>query len=435
MTSAAPSLASAWHNLSHVWLPYTPMASATPPLPVVSAAGVSLHLADGGTLIDGISSWWTACHGHNHPHIVAALKTQAQTLHHVMFAGLANQPAYLLAERLARALPDDLNHVFFAESGSVAVEIACKMAFQAMRQRGQTARDRILAFDHAYHGDTFLAMALTDPALGFHAPYQALLPHERVVRAALPTTAAALSQLTELFARDGARFAAAIVEPLAQGAGGFVLHDAACLRHIRRLCDEYGVWLIFDEIMTGFGRTGALFACQAANVTPDMVCLAKALSGGALPLAATVARAPLFAAIKNSASALMHGPTFMGNALACAAANASLDLFEREPRLEQVAAIAAQLSRELAPCRSLPGVADVRIMGAMGVVELKQPAPALSAAFAQRGVWLRPFGRVVYTLPPLIITPAELARITTAICEVVADLSVSSRPSEARDVV
>ena len=363
-----------WLNLDHVWLPYAQMADVPRPLPVVAAAGVRLRLADGRELIDGISSWWTACHGYGHPHIVAAVQAQAAQLAHVMFAGIAHEPAYRLAARLAAKLPGDLDHVFFSESGSVAVEIALKMALQFWRNRGEPQRRGILAFRHGYHGDTFMAMAVTDPAVGMHDAFGGIVPP--ALFADLPCDETSTAALDALLVREAPRVAAVIVEPLVQGAGGMRLHDAATLARVRAACDRHGLLLIADEIMTGFGRSGTLFACEQAAIKPDIVCLSKALTAGTLPLAATVASQRVFAGFLGTefAHALMHGPTFMANALACAAANASLDLFESEPRLQQVAAIEAQLARELEPCRTLPGVVDVRVKGAIGVVELAAPA-------------------------------------------------------------
>lgn len=411
--------------IDSLWLPYTQMATAPAPLPVVGASGVRIELVDGRALIDGISSWWTMCHGYNHPHIRQAVAAQLETLPHVMFAGFVHEPALALARRLLALLPRDEKRtpgrVFFSESGSVAVEVALKMAVQFWCNRGQT-RSRFLAFRDGYHGDTLGALSVTDPGSGFHDA----LAGYRVPQlfADLPRDAATRNALDALFDRHKAEIAAAIVEPRVQGAGGMRFHDAATLQAIRAACDAHGVLLIADEIMTGFGRTGALFASGAA--APDILCLSKALTGGTLPLAATVAAEHVFAAFCSGRAedAFMHGPTFMANPLACAAANASLDLFEREPRLQQVAAIEAQMRRELAPCRALPGVADVRVMGAIGVVQLDRPVAAgLRPAFAERKVWLRPFGDIVYLAPPFVIEPADLTLLTAAVCEVVADWS------------
>lgn len=407
--------------IDSLWLPYTQMAAAPAPLPVASASGVRIKLADGRELIDGISSWWTLCHGHAHPHIRQAVAAQLETLPHVMFAGLVHEPALTLARRLAALLPADenrnLDRVFFSESGSVAVEVALKMAVQYWKNRGEH-RHRFVAFRDGYHGDTLGALSVTDPGCGFHAA----LAGYRVpqVFAELPRDAATREALATLLAKR--EIAAVIVEPRVQGAGGMRFHDTATLAAIRAACDAHGVLMIADEIMTGFGRVGQLFASPPEAV-PDILCLSKALTGGTLPLAATVAANHVFAAFCSDRpeDAFMHGPTFMANPLACAAANASLDLFESEPRLAQVAAIEAQLRRELEPCRGLPGVVDVRVMGAIGVVQLDRPVAAnLRPACVERGVWVRPFGDIVYLAPPFVIDAADLTTLTTAVCEVVA---------------
>ncbi len=415
--------------IDSLWLPYTQMASAPAPLPVVGAEGVRIELADGRTLIDGISSWWTMCHGYNHPHIRAAVAAQLETLPHVMFAGLVHEPAQRLATRLAALLPADgkrkLGRVFFSESGSVAVEVALKIAIQYWRNQGKD-RHRFVAFKDGYHGDTLGALSVTDPGCGFHDAFAAYRVPQ--LFADLPRAAAPRAALDALLARQAGEIAAVIVEPRVQGAGGMRCHDAATLRAIRAACDAHDVLLIADEIMTGFGRTGTLFA-SPPDAVPDILCLSKALTGGTLPLAATIATSEVFAAFCSARTedALMHGPTFMANPLACAAANASLDLFETAPRLQQVAAIESQMRRELEPCRTLPGVVDVRVMGAIGVVQLdRAAAAALRPAFAARGVWVRPFGDIVYLAPPFVIEPADLATLTTAVCEVVADWSRTS---------
>ncbi len=358
-------------GLDHVWLPYAQMKTASPPLAVSATHGSRIVLADGRELIDGIASWWTACHGYNHPHIRAAVERQLGKMPHVMFGGLVHEPALTLARRLvALFAPADLDRVFFSESGSVAVEVALKMAVQYWRNRGRRGRTRILAFTGGYHGDTTGAMAVSDPQGSMHEAFRGLLPRQIVVD--LPADEARTAAFENVLAQHAEEIAAIIVEPLVQGAGGMRFHDAEVLRTLRSLADRYDLLLIFDEIFTGFGRTGAMFAFQAAGVVPDIVTLSKALTGGTLPLAATVARSRVFDAFwsDDATQALMHGPTFMANALACAAANASLDLFEREPRLDQVAKISKTLARGLEPCRTLPGVKDVRVNGAIGVVEL-----------------------------------------------------------------
>jgi adenosylmethionine-8-amino-7-oxononanoate aminotransferase len=417
--------ASASPCIDALWLPYTQMATAAPPLRVVGAEGVRIELADGRRLIDGLSSWWTACHGYRHPHIRAAVAAQLDRLPHVMFAGLVHEPAHELARRLAALLPRDgrrtLDRVFFSESGSVAVEVALKIAVQFWKNRGED-RHRFLAFRRGYHGDTLGALSVTDPGCGFHDACAAYRVPQ--LFADLPQDGASQAAFEARLAAHRHELAAVIVEPRVQGAGGMRFYDAATLAYIRAACDRHGVLLIADEIMTGFGRTGSLFACDSAGGVPDLMCLSKALTGGTLPLAATVASDEVFAAFCSgrAADAFMHGPTFMANPLACAAANASLDLFEREPRLEQAAAIERQLRAELEACRGLPGVIDVRVMGAVGVVQLDTTeASRLRPAFVERGVWVRPFGDVVYLMPPLVIEAADLRTLTSAVCEVVAD--------------
>jgi len=410
-------------GLPHIWLPYTQMQTASEPLPVVAAQGSRIRLADGRELIDGISSWWTTCHGYNQPHIRAAVEQQFAALPHVMFAGLVHEPALRLAARLSALLPGDLERVFFTESGSVAVEVALKMAIQYWRNKGQPEKQRIVYFRHGYHGDTFATMALCDPEEGMHALFAGCMPEQ--IMAELPTDAALRRAFDLLLETHGGHLAAVIVEPLVQGAGGMQMHDAATQAFIAEACARHGVLLIADEIMTGFGRTGRMFACEEASVVPDIICLSKALTGGTLPLAATVARRHVFEAFlsDNPAAALMHGPTYMANALACAAANASLDLFERELRLAQVATIECALQEQLAPCRTLPGVTEVRVKGAIGAVELNGPVDlhALRRRCVELGVWLRPFGRVLYLMPPFIVTPDELTTLTDAVCTVLAE--------------
>ncbi len=411
-----------WYRsgLDHIWLPYAQMKTARPPLPVAHTEGCHIVLADGRRLIDGIASWWTACHGYNHPHIRAALERQLATMPHVMFGGLVHEPALTLARRLADLLPGDLDRVFFSESGSVAVEVALKMAVQYGLNRGVRGRTQFIAFKGGYHGDTMGAMAVSDDA-GMHGTFHRALPEQWLLD--LPTDEASSMALTQTVERHAERLAGIIVEPLVQGAGGMRFHDAAVLQVLRRIADRYDLLLIFDEIFTGFGRTGTLFACEAAAVTPDIVTLGKALTGGSLPLAATVARRKVFDAFwsDDPRHALMHGPTFMAHALACAAANASLDLFEQEPRLQQVQAIAAALTEGLGACRGLPGVKDVRVRGAIGVVELERidDLDGLRTRFVAEGVFVRPFGNVIYLTPSFTIDEGELATLTNAIVRVV----------------
>jgi adenosylmethionine-8-amino-7-oxononanoate aminotransferase len=404
----------------HVWLPYAQMATAKLPLPVVSTSGSRIFLEDGRVLIDGIASWWTSCHGYNHPHIRQAVAAQLETMPHVMFGGLGHEPAYRLASRLAAMLPDPLNRVFFTDSGSVAVEVAIKIAVQSRLNRGERGRTKILGFRGGYHGDTLGTMAICDPEEGMHKMFAGLLTEHPVIP--LPRDANTTAAFNDFLEANAASLAAIIIEPLVQGAGGMVFHQPAVLKHLRRAADHYSLTLIFDEIFTGFGRTGSMFAFQQADVVPDIITLSKALTGGTLPLAATIASDELFEAFLSDSPehALMHGPTYMANAMGCAAANASLDLFETEPRLAQAAAIAAQLAIELEPCRRIAGVKDVRVLGAIGVVELERSENLATYAgkLIERGVWIRPFRNILYLTPALTIVPAELTELTHAITEV-----------------
>lgn len=412
-----------WYRagLEHVWLPYAQMKTALGPLPVVSTQGSRITLADGRELIDGVASWWTACHGYNHPAIRNAVAEQIGRLPHVMFGGLVHEPALTLARRLCALLPGGLTRVFFTESGSVAVEVALKMAIQYWTNRGIPRRSWFVSFKGGYHGDTAGAMAVCDPAVGMHGVFSETAATHPV--APLPRDEQTTRALDRMLARYADNLAGIIVEPLVQGAGGMIFHDADTLQRIRTLADKYELLLIFDEVFTGFGRTGTMFAYEAAGFAPDLITLSKALTGGTLPLAATVANEKIFNAFwsDDPKKALMHGPTFMGNALACAAANASLDLFDAEPRLQQVHELAEQMSVGLAPCRDLPNVADVRVQGAIGVVEMKEIADldVLRSAFIDEGVFVRPFGDVIYLTPAFTIAPDELNRLTGAIVKVV----------------
>jgi adenosylmethionine---8-amino-7-oxononanoate aminotransferase len=405
----------------HIWLPYAQMKTTPTPLAVVGANGVRLKLADGRELIDGVASWWTVAHGYNHPHIAAAVARQLEALPHVMLGGLAHEQAYTLAKRLARLLPGDLNRVFFSDSGSVAVEVALKMAMQFWINRGERERTKIVSFKGGYHGDTFATMAICDPDEGMHALFKGALAEQYVVD--LPRDAATTDALDDLLKREKHRIGAVIVEPLVQGAAGMKFHSTEVLARIAEIARRHGALLILDEIFTGFARTGTMFAMEQAALVPDIVCLGKALTGGTAPLAATIASDRIFEGFLSDdpAAALMHGPTFMGNALACAAANASLDLFEREPRLNQARRIEALLRRDLEPARKLPGVRDVRVKGAIGVIELETlDRNAMRQRLIDRGVWIRPFGNIVYTTPPLTISDADLSTLTRAMVEVVA---------------
>lgn len=424
LSATAPPL---WYaaGLHRVWLPYAQMKTASPPLAVAATRGSRIVLTDGRELIDGIASWWTACHGYNHPHIRAAVERQLAVMPHVMFGGLVHEQGLTLAQRLSALLAaGDLERVFFSDSGSVAVEVALKMAVQYWLNRGRRRRNRILAFNGGYHGDTTGAMAVSDPLDSMHSLFRGLLPQQIVV--GLPIDADDTNACEAVLARRAEDIAAIIVEPLVQGAGGMRFHDAQVLRTLRGLADRYDVLLIFDEIFTGFGRTGSMFAFQQADIVPDIVTLSKALTGGTLGLAATVARRKVFDAFwsDDPTHALMHGPTFMANALACAAANASLDLFEREPRLAQVAVISGALKRGLEPLRELSGVKDVRVMGGIGVVELDRirDLDALRMRFIAEGVFIRPFGSIVYLTPAFTIAEEDLARLIKAMTTVISEM-------------
>jgi adenosylmethionine-8-amino-7-oxononanoate aminotransferase len=413
-------------GLDHVWLPYAQMKTAPAPLPVVRTEGTRIHLADGRELVDGIASWWTACHGYNHPHIRDAVQRQLETMPHVMFGGLVHEQPLTLARRLTEILPGDLTRVFFTDSGSVSVEVAMKMAIQYWLNLRETKRDTFVCFRGGYHGDTLGTMAVSDFETGIHQKFGGIL-HAHLC-APLPESAATDAALVALIGQHADRIAGIIVEPLVQGAGGMRFHDPSVLWRLREVADSYGALLIFDEIFTGFGRTGTMFACEAAGVVPDIVTVSKALTGGTLPLAATVARRRVFDSFwsDDPMSALMHGPTYMANALACAAANASLDLFEDGERLRQVARIEQWLAQGLAPCRDLPGVTDVRTRGAIGVVELEriEDLNALRSAFVAKGAFIRPIGNAIYLAPALTIGEEDVAFLTRVIGEVLRERRV-----------
>jgi len=411
-----------WHTRGypHIWLPYTQMKTTPAPLAAAATQGSRITLADGRELIDGVASWWTALHGYNHPHIVEAIERQARIMPHVMLGGLLHEQAATLAARLAAILPGGLTRVFFSDSGSVAVEVAMKMAVQYWLNQNIRGRTKFLAFKGGYHGDTMATMAVCDPEEGMHTMFAGILPEHHVID--LPRDEESIAAFDQFLERQAGELAAILVEPLVQGAGGMVFHDEHTLRRLRAAADKYDLLLIFDEIFTGFGRTGAMFACEAAGVAPDIMTLGKGLSGGTLPLAATVATQKVFDAFwsDDPLHALMHGPTYMGNALACAAANASLDLFERENRLLQAADIGKFLGEHLGQCLGLPHVVDVRSRGAVGVVELDRVENLndLKRRFVEEGVWVRPFRNIVYLTPALTISEEELEKLTSAIVKV-----------------
>jgi len=414
-------------TLSHLWLPYSQMQTAPVPQTVTRTEGVHIHLADGRSLVDGTSSWWTACHGYNHPHIAAAVAAQLETVPHVMLGGLVHQPVQDLSRRLAQLLPGDLDYVFFSESGSVSVEIAMKMAVQFWLNQGVQGRRRSLSFQHAYHGDTFAAMSVCDPDKGMHRMLTGVLPEQVVAR--LPRSAEEFAAFEQLVVDHADQLAALIMEPLVQAAAGMKFHEPEVLARIVEIASRHDLLIIFDEITAGFGRTGTMFACEQADVVPDIVTLSKALTGGTLPLAATIARRHVYESFLSDSidQALVHGPTFCGNPMGCAAANASLDLFESEPRLEQVAAIEAALEKGLAPCREIAHVVDVRVKGAIGVVQLDRvpDLDAMRQRFLEEGVWVRPFEDVIYLMPPLVIGPADLDTLIQAVHRVAEDWSAT----------
>jgi adenosylmethionine-8-amino-7-oxononanoate aminotransferase len=405
-----------------VWHPYGALPGAPPSLPVESADGVRLRLADGRRLIDGMASWWCAIHGYRNPVLDAAVSDQLGRMAHVMFGGLTHEPAIRLAERLVALAPEGLERVFFADSGSVSVEVAIKMAVQYQRARGLPARTRLLTVRGGYHGDTMGAMAVCDPVGGMHSMFAGVLPEHVFAPRPPDGFAAGLDQVwardvRELAARHAGELAAVIAEPVVQGAGGMRFHSPECVALLREVCDEHGLLLILDEIATGFGRSGAMFASDHAGVAPDVMCVGKALTGGYMTLAATLCTGEVAEAVSSGeGGGLMHGPTFMANPLACAVALASLGLLESGSWRAQVAGVEAGLREGLTAARELPGVADVRVLGAIGVIELERPVDiaAATAAAVTAGVWLRPFRELIYTMPPYITGPEDVAAIAAA---------------------
>jgi adenosylmethionine-8-amino-7-oxononanoate aminotransferase len=414
----------------HVWHPYSAIGADTPLFPVVAASGVRLQLADGRELIDGMSSWWCAIHGYNVPEINAALNTQLGSMAHVMFGGLTHLPGVRLAAQLVELTPAPLETVFFSDSGSVAVEVALKLAIQYWHACGKPHKQHFAALRNGYHGDTFGAMSVCDPVTGMHTLFSEALAQQYFVAAPAsrfgePCNTADTAALETLLAEHHEQLAALVLEPIVQGVGGMNFYSADYLEQARALCDEYGVLLICDEIATGFGRTGRQFACEHAGIAPDILCLGKALTGGYLTLAATLTTAEIATAIRQGdPGVFMHGPTFMANPLACTAALASLQLLLDSPWQERVANIEAQLTAGLAPCREFDVVADVRTLGAIGVVELHEPVDIqdLPQQFVDAGVWVRPFGKLVYLMPPFIIHTNDLTELTSAVTRIISTL-------------
>jgi adenosylmethionine-8-amino-7-oxononanoate aminotransferase len=405
-----------------VWHPYGALPGALPSLPVVAAEGVRLQLADGRELIDGMASWWCAIHGYRHAALDAAVREQLGRMAHVMFGGLTHEPALRLAARLTELAPPGLERVFFADSGSVSIEVAIKIALQYQRAAGHTGRTRLLTVRGGYHGDTLGAMSVCDPIGGMHALFAGILPEQVFAERPPDGFEAPLDErwaasVRELADRHAGELAAVIAEPVVQGAGGMRFHSPACVRLLREVCDEHGLLLILDEIASGFGRSGAMFASDHAGVSADVMCVGKALTGGYMTLAATLCTDAVATAVsKGEGGALMHGPTFMANPLACAVALASLELLTSQDWCGRVGEIEAGLLAGLAPARELAGVRDVRVLGAIGVIELDGPVDvaAATAAAVERGVWLRPFGDLVYAMPPYVLDEQDLAAVTAA---------------------
>lgn len=413
---------------AHVWHPYTDFNQPGSITPVSHAQGVELHLADGRVLIDGMSSWWSTLHGYNHPVLNQAVTDQLGKMAHVMFAGITHEPAVKLASTLAKITPAGLNKVFFSDSGSVAVEIALKMAIQYWHAQGQAQRTTFLTLKRGYHGDTFGAMSVCDPHSGMHHLFHHSLSHHLFADAPAckfdePFQESHIGKFAQLIQQHRQKIAAVIVEPIVQGAGGMRFYSPDYLRRVRELCDKHEILLIVDEVATGFGRTGKLFACEYAGISPDIMCLGKAMSAGYITLAATLCNDKVSNGISSGENpAFMHGPTYMANPLACAVANASIDLLLNSNWQEKVAAISQQLREELAPCKEFSYVTDVRVLGAIGVVELVNDIDSskLLPLFVEHGVWIRPFGKIIYLMPPFIINSEQLSRLTSAVLKVVA---------------
>lgn len=409
----------------HIWHPYSSINSDLPVFPVESAQGVMIKLADGRELVDGMSSWWCAIHGYNHPLLNQAIIQQLKSMAHIMFGGLTHEPANRLAKKLVELTPVGLDTVFFADSGSVSVEVAMKMALQYWISKGEeNKRTRFMTIRNGYHGDTFAAMSVCDPDTGMHGIYgdnvlmQQVFINAPESRVHEPCSAQDLQTLQTAFKQHAENIAAFILEPVVQGAGGMRFYSAEYLVKVRQLCDEYGILLIADEIATGFGRSGKLFACEHAGISPDIMCVGKALTGGYMTMAATLTTRKVSETISNGdPGVFMHGPTFMANPLACAVANASIDLLLSSDWQQQIMQIEAWLDEGLAPCRQLEAVRDVRVLGAIGVVELHEAVDMkqIQTAFVEAGVWIRPFGKLVYLMPPYVINEQQVRILTRAI--------------------
>jgi adenosylmethionine-8-amino-7-oxononanoate aminotransferase len=416
-----------------IWHPYTEFGSPGQIYAVKKAQGVRILLTDGRELIDGISSWWSCLHGYNHPQLNQALELQLNNMAHVMFAGLTHEPAVKLAKKLVEITPEGLNKVFFSDSGSVAVEVAMKMALQYWISQHQPQRNKFMTIKQGYHGDTLAAMSLCDPHSGMHHLFHHALQHQFFAESPNshfdePLHENNFDHFAQVLKRNKQNIAAVILEPIVQGAGGMKFYSPEYLKRVRELCDEYQLLLIADEIATGFGRTGKLFACEHAGISPDIMCLGKALSAGYITLAATLCNDKVSNGISQGpAKIFMHGPTYMANPLACAVANSSIDLLLSQDWQLTIKNIEQQMKQELSPCQKMAGVKDVRVLGAIGVVEMEEKidVQALMPYIIEKGVWLRPFGNSIYLTPPFVISSEDLSTLTTAVCEIVSEIKLT----------